>query len=140
MPNYTRIRQATEMKLEKAGIQGILRREINDANDDTPWDPTDNEIIDYPITALFDDFNENAIDGTTILFGDRKIWIGGESLVFTKDGGEEAHIVPNALWDKLVFVNNEGQQMEYAIVNVNAIGPGGIDVLYVVQARGAART
>jgi hypothetical protein len=62
------------------------------------------------------------VDGTTILSGDRKLLISAERFeAFPKTT------------DKLI-----ADGVEYNIINVSPLAPGGVSILYTLQIRGAS--
>lgn len=131
--DYAKKRKQAEVKLKKFGTPGVLRRKAKGEGSGDPWDPVKDVITDYPISALIQEFSEHMINGTTILYGDRLLMAGAESLVTA------GNIVPTAATDKVILTLSEGREIEYAIVNVKPMSPGGVDILYELQVRGPGR-
>lgn len=118
--DYTRIRTSAHAKLKKYGMTATLRREVKAGGDE--WNPAPPTVEDRDIVALLGSFSERMIDGITVKYGDRRVYVGADAL---------GDFVPT-VEDKLVL-----GAIEYAIINVLPIAPGGVPVMYEIQARGA---
>lgn len=118
--DYTRIRTSAYAKLKKYGMAATLRREVKTGEDE--WNPGPTTVEDHDIVALLGSFSERMIDGITVKYGDRRVYVGVDGL---------GDFVPT-VEDKLVL-----GAIEYAIINVILVAPGGIPVMYEIQARGA---
>ena len=123
--NYGKFQKLAQSNIEKYGASAALRRET--VSGGMAWEAGSVQVKDYPVVVLIGSFKERLIDGTNIRYGDRKILIPVEKLIF--DG---ERITPTTD-DKIVI-----DDIEYLIVNVNPVCPGGVDLIFEVQARGSA--
>lgn len=81
--------------------------------------PTPGTPSDLAVTVVYDKFRNNEIDGTLIKAGDLKILVAAGSVVPTVADG---------------FKDGDGNQ--YTIINVTPLKPGGVVVMWEIQARG----
>ncbi|MDR1648766.1 MAG: hypothetical protein LBR71_00770 [Synergistaceae bacterium] len=118
--DYSSIRKKTYEKLKKYGFTATLKRTVPGSG--PSWNPGPPVEAEFPILALFETYSDRMIDGTTILHGDRKVLISAEHF----------EAFPRTT-DKLI-----AEGVEYNIINVSPLAPGGVSILYTLQIRGAA--
>lgn len=82
-----------------------------------PWDTPGDSADPVEVVIIIDQFKRHEIDGQRILSGDKKLLI------------EAGQIVP-AVGD-LITVSGQ----EHKVENVWPLSPGGVDLMYTVQAR-----
>jgi hypothetical protein len=85
------------------------------------YNPTPGVPVAHPVTVVYDEWRLSEIDGTLIRVGDLKILVASSGLTITP--------TPND-----VFRDATGA--EKSIINVEPLQPGGVAVMYVIQARG----
>lgn len=115
--NYAEDRADADGMIAEAGQEGIIRRAGESTGD--PWNPTVGEPTDHPCLIVDFDFSAMEIDGSLIRAWDRRVLVSAGSL----------DIEPTEV-DTIVI----GGQ-EHAIVRVSPLAPGGVVVLYEIQAR-----
>jgi hypothetical protein len=118
--DYSNIRKKAYDKLKKYGFAATLKRTTPGSG--PAWNPGPSINAEFPVLALFETYSDGMIDGTTILYGDRKLLLSAEHLEAT----------PRTT-DKLI-INGE----EYNIINVLPLAPGGVSILFTLQIRGSA--
>lgn len=93
------------------------------------YDPTPGVDITAPCTVAFDSFRASEIDGTMIQRGDVKVLMAvtGFAIAADKDGNNANTPTPA---DRLLA---SGKQ--YAIIDVKPLRPGGVAVMWEIQAR-----
>jgi len=85
------------------------------------YNPTHGVPVAYPVTVVYDTWRNDQIDGTLIKQGDLKILVASSGLTITP--------TPNDIF-------RDATGAEKSIINVEPLQPGGVAVMYVVQARG----
>ena len=83
------------------------------------YDPTPGVPVAHPVTVVYDAWRNDQIDGTLIKRGDLKILCAAGTVTPT----------PNDIF-------RDATGAEKSIINVEPLQPGGVAVMYVVQARG----
>jgi hypothetical protein len=117
--SYANIRKKAHEKLKQYGFTAVLKRTA--AGGGPAWNPGAPVETEIPILALLETYSDKMIDGTTIIYGDRKLLISAEHL----------ENIPRTT-DKLII---DGE--EYGIINVLPFAPGGVSILYTLQIRGS---
>jgi hypothetical protein len=116
--DYASIRKKAYEKLKKYGFTATLKRTIPGSG--PAWNPGTPTEVEFTVLALFEEYSDNMIDGTTIMRGDRKLLFSAEHFeAFPKTT------------DKLI-INGE----EFNIINVRPFAPGNVSILYTLQIRG----
>ncbi len=115
---YAELRQDVAEVIEEAGQVGAIRRPGASSGD--AWNPTFAAPTDTPCTLVELESTAAEIDGTLIRSSDRKVMVS-------------THGVPDAPTqaDQIVI---GGKPL--AIVSVMPLSPGGVVLLWQVQARG----
>ena len=108
---------ATALRLlGRFGASATLKREVSGAYDPATGTAPVTETS-LTTTACVFDYPQKYVDGTLILAGDKQAYLA--SAPVPKQG------------DKLTW-----QAVDYTVVNVKAIAPAGVAVLYEAQLRG----
>jgi hypothetical protein len=116
--DYGRSKATADRLIARFGQAAVLRRP--GAPSGPVYDPTPGEPTDYACTIVVLAYDNREIDGTRILSTDKKVLLSKGSLA-----------IEPALSDKLVIGGTE-----HAIVDpIQPLSPGGVVVLYQVQAR-----
>lgn len=114
--NYAGMKATADRLIAKFGQAATLRRP-------NVTGPSHNPVVaaptDYPVTLVVEDYRLDQIDGVRVLQTDRKVLLAKGSLT----------VEPTAS-DQLVIGG-----AVYAIVMIRPTNPGGISVLYEIQAR-----
>lgn len=113
--DYARSKETADRLLTKFGQSATLRRYVASG---TAYDPT-LTATDYPVTIADMAFKETQIDGTLVKRGDRLIYMAAARLA----------IAP-AVADTLLVGS-----VEYKVIDVEPLQPGGTVVFYKMQAR-----
>ena len=115
--DWATVRADVATALAGAGFPAIVRRTAQAPDSDRPWDVTGGSPVDFTVNVILDDYNRTEVDGTTVQRSDKKVLV------------DAATVVPSTA--DLLVVN--GQVMQ--IVSVKTINPGGVALMYEVQAR-----
>ncbi len=120
MVDYVRARRKAGEALKKHGAKGLLRVPgVGTPGDEAFRTGSGGTSTDYNIDYIFEEYDERAVDGTTVRQGDRKITFSAEGLGVTV--GQDHQVVA----DGSVF----------EIVNLMPLSPAGVVVLYQAQVR-----
>lgn len=112
---YPKLRQTASRLIGKFGQAGAIRRTTASG---AAYDP-ETVITDHACQLAVLQYNDDKIDGTLIMRGDKLIYLSTAGLT----------IEPSTA-DKLVIGGEE-----HAIVNVKPLSPAGLVVFWEVQAR-----
>jgi hypothetical protein len=117
--DYQRARQTADRLLTKFGQSATLRQTSTTGG--VPWDPGSGTTTttDTTVTLAVTDYTVAEIDGTLIQAGDRRAYISAEGTVAAP-----------ALTDTLIVGG-----INYSVVAVKPLNPGGTVVMWEVQAR-----
>lgn len=86
---------------------------------DQPWKPGGNVAVDQPIEAVFLDYEQKYVDGTTIQAGDQRVFMPAEGL--TSPPEREGMVLRGAeVWK---------------IITVKPLNPNGQAIMYEIQVR-----
>lgn len=113
--DYARVRATAEKQIYHFG-QGATLRRIVPGSGPNPGAPT---VTDYPCQIVVTNYSQYNVDGTLVKAGDRKV------LMSTKGLSVEPQVN-----DRLIVGIHT-----YTLVNVDPLSPGGVNVLFTVQAR-----
>lgn len=135
MPNadfgYDEIRAMTAEAIEGAGVEAILRRRLITGKD--PWNPSGAVVTDYPVSVVRGNFPDTMIGpGSTIQFGDLRLYLEAQSLAIPKPDGSTEFITPNLATDSIIM---DGRT--WSFIAVVPTSPGGVDIIYELQVRGS---
>jgi hypothetical protein len=75
--------------------------------------------LDTPCLGLLSDYSLAMVDGTSVLSGDRRVYVAASGLPVTPKAGDQ------------LLVGSE----VFNLVKVDSLGPGGVNLLYDIQAR-----
>ena len=103
--------------IAKFGASAIIRRPVAGTVGDA-WTTTEITPVDHACTAVLTDYNARDIDGSIIQANDRRVLIDSS-----------IDIEPNSTDS---FVSGG---IQYAIISVNEVNPGGVKILYQLQVR-----
>lgn len=115
--NYLKSRATSERLLEKFGQPGIIRRRGTPTGD--PWNETYGDPTDQPCTLVELDYDAREVDGTLVQMEDRKVLVSTEG-VTTAPTQADALVIG---------------EREFEIISVKPASPGGVVLLWTVQAR-----
>lgn len=120
MANYDAEIQTAAELIDEFGQQVILRRASEPATPDPekPWIQSPVDPVTETVTAVFLDYALKYIDGTTILIGDKKVFIAAQG------------VNQPSLKDKIVR-NGEA----FNIISCNLLQPAEQVILYELQVR-----
>lgn len=113
--DYSRARATAERQIKNFGQPATLRR-LTPGAGPNPGAPT---ITDYACRIVPLNYSQYHIDGTLVKAGDRKVLISTEGLPVAPQ--------PN---DRLLIGLHT-----YSLLTADPLSPGGVDVLYIAQAR-----
>lgn len=82
--------------------------------------------VDYPVSGVMTKFNQREIDGTNILRDDFKLLMSANN----RSTGAPLAVEPDT---SMQIIDGNGEV--YAIVHVEPLRPGNIDVIYTLQVR-----
>jgi hypothetical protein len=116
--DYSRSQATADRLIAKFGQPGTIRRPGAASGD--PWNPTIGPATDYPCTLVVLDYTAREIDGTLILASDRKVYVATAGLDVTPEPSDQVVVGSEVL----------------SIVNVGRLAPAGVDVFFLLQARG----
>lgn len=107
--------------LKKKGRQVTLRGFNHGAPADPskPWKPAANTPVDSPVFAVFLDYEQKYIDGTTIRTGDQRVFMSTEGVTLEPQQ------------DGLIVTSNGN----WTIVKSSPLAPGEQVILYELQVR-----
>ena len=115
--DYTRSKASADRLITRFGQSATLRRPSTTG---AAYNPTPGDPDNHPVTVVTLDYSTSEIDGTRILATDRRVLMAKRSLA----------IEPTSS-DKLVIGG-----VSYSIIPpVKPLSPGGVVVLYELQAR-----
>ena len=89
------------------------------AASDTPWAPADTAITQYTAKCILSVYSERERDGALILQGDRKVLMAADEIT-----------IEPGVSDRLLLAG-----VEYAVVSVMAVAPGGVPLFWKLQVR-----
>jgi hypothetical protein len=115
--NYDGLADLASTLIANAGFKATLRRETQVK--EYPWSTPVTTAEDNAVDIILGTYKSSMIDGETIKRGDIRVYVAVDTVIPT-------------VTDFLVI---RGKQ--YTIIDINAPAPGGIDLLYEIQARGA---
>lgn len=118
--NYADLRDKTVAPLLKAYGQPVTLRKVTTGT----YDPitglaSTGVTVSYPGNVLVEDYSVRDIDGTVIQQGDKKVLLSLTNTTVTPTTADNLSI----------------GGVTYSIQNVNSLEPGGVSVLYTIQAR-----
>lgn len=116
MVDYAKIRARARAGLLKGGTTATL---LVPTYTGPAYKKVEGQPQRHGVVILIDAYANSEIDGTRIAATDKKVWMAAEGLSVTPEPGH-----------RLEF---DGAQ--HAIVNVKPLAPGGVAVMYEVQAR-----
>lgn len=114
--DWSEIRAGADEAIAEAGAAGTLRRRGTGAGSD-PWNPGATSTTDYAVTVVMTDYDERDRDGTVIQQFDQRALMS-------------APVEPDSNTDRLIWGGKT-----YDIINVSALAPGGVPILYQCQVR-----
>lgn len=118
---YTRMARTAQRLIDRFGIDEQIKGFVDTPNIDNPNRPGDRIFYDQTLPAVFLKIDEKFIDGTLIQAGDMKVLISPIGTNFDPQmTGTITRNSENELW---------------SIVNIKALNPGGIKLLYTMQVR-----
>jgi hypothetical protein len=115
--DYARARSTAERLIARFGQSGTIRRYTPVGGES--YDPEAFIPDDFACTLVDLDYDERQIDGTLIMRGDRMVYMSTAGLTIRPE-----------LSDKIVIAGTE-----HAIKNIMPLSPGGVDVMFQLQAR-----
>lgn len=113
---YARMKATADRLLAKFGQAATLRRSTSTG---TAFNPTPGAPVDYPITVVVEVYAFREIDGTRIRRDDLKVLMAKDALT----------IEPTTS-DRLLIGG-----VEHAILDVRPENPGGVLLMWTIQAR-----
>lgn len=116
--DYARIAATSLRLLEHYGRAAYLRRTSSEYNPSTGT--TTQQTVNHEATCAFFDYAQRDIDGTLIRTGDQRVLM--------------APTVPRPETGDAIVIGAS----TYSVVQVRAINPAGVPVLYELQCRGVA--
>lgn len=116
--DYDRAQGTAERLLANFGAQGAIRRQAPGSG--PSYDPGPPVLTDYPVTIAVTAYSAREIDGTRILARDKKALVSPAGLPFEPTTS-----------DKLLDASGQA----YTIVNVEAVRPAEVTVLFRLQVR-----
>ena len=116
---YERAGASALKLLKKYGQSATLKRTETTTSPLKPWEPGASTTVSYPVTCVVADFSEKMIDGSTIIYGDKRVIVAAKDMP----------VVPCV--SDVIAVG----ATEYTIINVKTIAPAGAAVVYELHAR-----
>ncbi|MDE1996775.1 MAG: hypothetical protein KGI75_30020 [Rhizobiaceae bacterium] len=116
--DYAGARATAERLIKRFGQPGKLRRVTATGPD---YDP-EQTVEDYACLLVALDYDQQFVDNTLILSGDRMVYLSTQDLAVTPD-----------LSDRLVI-----DGAEHAVISITSLSPAGTVVFWQIQARGQA--
>lgn len=117
--NYAEDRADAEEMIAEAGQSGTLMKVQADVG--PAYDPTASATVSYPCKFVVTEYSSGEIDGTRVRSEDWKVLVSTEGIQdLTIDGG-----------DRL-----SSSTRSFEVVRATPLAPGGLVVLWTVQARG----
>jgi len=117
--DYRQIRQLAEQQIKEYGRPITIKGEIKGTFDPTTGKYTGGSQTTRQAYGIVTAYARNEIDGTLIQAKDQKVLLAADSLSAPPEVGE------------LLVVGS----VEYRVVSVRAVEPGGTALLYKVQVR-----
>lgn len=113
-----------ERLIKKNGEQSTLRRKVDGTPPDPtkPWKPGTPGFLDFPVSAVWLDFDARRIDGQLIKEGDQEVLIPASEL---------GTALPDASTDHLVRVSGQ----EWEVIRVETLQPNEQLILHTLQVR-----
>lgn len=123
---YTDLRDGVaDALLTEFGTAFVLQEEVGETyNEMTGFIDTPGSLTNHAVTGLFSDFKQDEIDGSNVLRSDFKVILSAVDPVT-----ELPIAVPNT---NMKFLDGV---VEYKIIDVRPLRPGGVDVIYTLQVR-----
>lgn len=119
--DYSRAATSSLRLLERYGRKALLRK-TKASKYDPATGKTAQKSVDHEVTAAFFDYSQRDIDGTAIRQGDRRVLMAPD--------------VPRPKTGDAVVVV-DGPEAVYSVVQVRAVEPALVPLLYILQVRGA---
>lgn len=126
--DWTTVAADVALGLLEAGTSAAI---IRDGVPTGPaYDPTPAVDISAPCTVVFDSFRASEIDGTMIQRGDVKVFMAVTGFTIAADASGNNVNTPTPA-DRL-----QASGKQYAVIDVKPLRPGGVAVMWEIQARG----
>jgi hypothetical protein len=119
LSDYSEDRAGAIEAIKEDGGPAILRRETEEPTAE-PWNPTF-VTVDHPCTVVVTSYRAEEVDGTLVQRRDRKVLMAADVAVEPSTS------------DALVI---DGRVFQIVSVDPLQPAPGGVTVMYTVQARG----
>lgn len=117
--DYLATRADADELIAEFGQAGAIRR-VGATSTVNPWDPEASASVDHPCLLVDLEYSAGEANGTLIRQTDRKILMSVSTLTIEPTEADQVVV--------------GGHAME--IVNVSPLAPGGVVILYEIQARG----
>jgi hypothetical protein len=117
--NYAATASGAAKQIADKGTPIIIRRPGASVYDPASGKNVTTPAVDYPGVAIVSGYKDFFINGTSIKAGDKRFTVAASGL----------GCVPTTT-DKLIQAGKP-----WTIVNVDTVGPGGVPILFKVQAR-----
>lgn len=115
--DYADMAQTALEIIEEYGVEAAIAR--HDSGGSTPWNPVAGGSTEYPCTVIVTYYVDSLLNGSSIKQGDKKIIVAAADLPITPTTTDT------------ITVNGE----KYSVVNVKNVAPGGVSLIYEIQAR-----
>lgn len=115
---YAELRADAEEMIAEAGQDGVIRKPGVATGD--PWNPTFGPPTDIPCKLVEWEYTAFEVDGTLIRADDRKLLVSTEGVTEALAQADQIVVGGKAL----------------AIISVKPLSPGGVVLLWQIQARG----
>jgi hypothetical protein len=116
--DYAAIRAGADQDIAEAGFAAVLRKPGVTTGD--AWDPTPGTPVPYPVVLVETAFDERLIDGSRVKAEDRRFLMSVGALVVEPTNAD-------------TLVLPDGTELD--IVRVQPLRPGGVTLLWDLQAR-----
>lgn len=115
--DYANMAQTALEMIEEYGVEAVIAR--RDSGGSTPWNPAAGASTEYPCAVIVTYYVDSLLNGSSIKQGDKKIIVAAADLPITPTTTDT------------ITVNGE----KYSVVNVKNVAPGGVSLIYEIQAR-----